>query len=233
LKIDGVTIANTSSNTVTDAITGVTLNLTKTNVGTPTQLTISNDTSNLSTKAAAFVKAYNDTRALVKTLTQYSSTSTSTSGVLNGDSTVSSALNQLRSALSTIPSGVDSSYQHLFDFGISSKSDGTLSLDTTVLQTATTANFSAVTTSLAAYGAAFDKLTTSMNASEGLITSHTTGLTATSQRITDRISQMNIQLTQVEARYRAQYTNLDTLMAKMQTTSTYLTQQLAALSKNS
>lgn len=50
LKIDGITIANTSSNTVTDAITGVTLSLTKTNVGTPTLLTISSDTSALKTK---------------------------------------------------------------------------------------------------------------------------------------------------------------------------------------
>ncbi|MEI7430142.1 MAG: flagellar filament capping protein FliD, partial [Betaproteobacteria bacterium] len=91
LKIDGITIANTSSNTVTDAIKGVTLNLTKTNTNTTTQLTISNDTSNLVAKATAFVKAYNDARTMLKDLSKYDPTGKA-SGVLNGDSTITGAL---------------------------------------------------------------------------------------------------------------------------------------------
>ena len=230
LKIDGITIANTSSNTVTDAITGVTLNLTKTNDDNPTLLTISNDTSGLKTKAADFVKAYNDARAMMKDLTKYDSTGKA-NGVLNGDSTITSALNQLRGALSNIPAGVHSSYEHLHQLGISSQSDGTLKLDSTVLQTAIDTNFSAVATSLAAYGSVFDTLTTGMNASEGLITSRTSGLSKTSTLIGSRIDDMNRLLTQVEARYRSQYTALDTLMGKLQTTSSYLSQQLASLNK--
>jgi flagellar hook-associated protein 2 len=226
LKIDGITIANTTSNTVTDAITGVTLNLTKTNIDTPTQLTISNDSSSLVTKATAFVKAYNDARTTMKDLSKYDSTGKS-SGVLNGDSTVTSALNQLRSAISTVPSGVSSDYQNLSALGISSQSDGTLKLDSTVLQTAIDKNFSSAATSLAAYGTVFNTLTTAMVSSEGLISSRTDGLTATSKLFTSRIEDMNRQLTLVEARYRKQYTALDTLMGKLQTTSSYLTQHFS------
>jgi flagellar hook-associated protein 2 len=229
LKIDGITIANTSSNTVIDAISGVTLNLTKTNDDAPTQLTISNDTANLKTKAEGFVKAYNDARTMLKDLSKYDSTGKA-SGILNGDSTISSALSQLRSALSTVPAGVDSTYQHLSDFGISTQSDGVLKLDSTVLQTAISSDFSALATSLAAYGTAFKTLTTSMNASEGLITARTDGLNSSSKLLTSRMEDMNRSLTQVEKRYRAQFTALDVLMAKFQTTSSYLSQQLAGLS---
>jgi flagellar hook-associated protein 2 len=226
LKIDGITIANTTSNTVTDAITGVTLNLTKTNDDAPTQLVISNDSSNLETKLQAFVDAYNSARSTIKTLSKYDSTGTST-GVLNGDSTVTSALNQLRGLLSTVPSDASSSYQFLSELGVKSSSDGTLSLDTDVLATAMTSDFASVAKTVAAYGTAFDTLTTDMNDSEdGLITVRIDGLNTTSNNLDDRIESTTRLLAMVQARYESQFTALETLLASMDTTSTYLTQQL-------
>ncbi len=229
LKIDGITIANTSSNTVTDAITGVTLTLLKTNDDNPTQLTVSNDTSNLKTLAQDFVTAYNEARTTMKDLIKYDSTGKST-GILNGDGTVTSTLNQLREALSTVPSGVNSNYQNLFQLGITSKSDGTLTLDEDVLQTAIDSNFSGVATSLAAYGSVFNTLATNMNDTDGLITARTDSLSASSKLLTSRIEDMEKQLTYVESRYRKQYSALDTLMASFQSTSSFLSQQLASLS---
>jgi len=41
----------------------------------------------------------------------------------------------------------------------------------------------------------------------------------------------NLRMEQVEARYRKQFTALDTLLSQMQSTSNYLTQQLANLPK--
>jgi flagellar hook-associated protein 2 len=226
LKIDGITIADTTSNTVTDAITGVTLNLTATNDNDPTQLVISNDPSNLETKLQAFVDAYNSARSTIKTLSKYDSTGTST-GVLNGDTTVTSALNQLRSLLSTVPSDASSSYQYLSELGVTSSSDGTLSLDTDVLATATTSDFASVAKTVAAYGTAFDTLTTDMNDSEdGLITVRIDGLNTTSNNLDDRIESTSRLLEMIQARYEAQFTSLETLLASMDTTSTYLTQQL-------
>jgi flagellar hook-associated protein 2 len=43
---------------------------------------------------------------------------------------------------------------------------------------------------------------------------------------------MNARLATIEAGYRAQFTALDVLMGQLQTTSAYLTQQLAAISNN-
>ena len=215
---------------MSNAITGITLNLTKANPGVPTTLTVANDSSGLQGKAEAFVKAYNEARSTLKSLSQYDPTGKST-GILNGDSTLSSALGQLRTALSTVPGGVDSSLQYLHSIGIQSQSDGSLKLDTSVLQTAMSKNFAGVANTLSAYGTAFDTLTTNMLGTDGLISSRTEGLSATSTRLTDRIDTMTRQLTLVEKRYRAQFTALDAMMAKFSTTSNYLSQQLSALSK--
>ena len=232
VKVDGITLANTSSNTVTDAVTGVTLTLTGTNKDNPTQLTISNDSSNLQSLLKTFVDAYNSARSTIKTLSKYDSSGTST-GVLNGDTTTSSALNQLRGLLSAVPSGAGSTYQYLSDLGISSSSDGTLSLDTTKLTKAMTADFSDVAKTVAAYGTAFNTLTTKMNGTDGLITSRIDGLTTTSSKLSDRIDSMERLLTITQTRYEAQFTSLEKILSSMQTTSTYLTQQLANLNKSS
>ncbi len=228
LKIDGITIANTTSNTVKDAIPGVTLTLTKTNVGEPTELLISDDPSNVETKLKAFVDAYNSARDTMKKLSAYNASGTS--GVLNGDSTVSSALNQLRGALSSVPAGVSDAFKNLSDFGVQTDSAGKLTLDSTKLQSALQTNFSAVTKSIAAYGASFETLTGKINGSDGVIESRLEGLNSTSNNLKDRAEAMNRMLTLVEARYRKQFVGLETLLGQMQTTSSYLTQQLSALS---
>lgn len=101
VKVDGITLANTTSNTVTNAVSGLTINLTGTNQNNPTTITVANSNSGLESKLQAFVTAYNSARSTLKTLSQYDSTGSS-SGVLNGDSTVTSAINQLRNLLSTV-----------------------------------------------------------------------------------------------------------------------------------
>ena len=232
LKIDGITIADTTSNTVTNAITGVTLTLTGTNDNDPTQLVISNDTSEVETKLQAFVDAYNSARSTMKTLSQYDSSGEDT-GILNGDSTVSSAENQLRSLLSTIPSGASSSYQYLSDLGIESSSDGTLTLDTDKLESVIKTDFASVAKTISAYGASYSALTTAMNDSEGLITVRIDGLNSTSDNLEDRIEEQERLLELIQARYETQFTNLETLLASLNTTSSYLETQLASLSSSS
>lgn len=232
LKIDGITIANTTSNTVTDAITGVTLTLSKTNDNSPTQLVVSNDTTAVETKVKAFIDAYNSARSTMKDLSQYDADGDDT-GVLNGDSTVSSALNQLRSLLSAVPSGASSAYQYLSDLGIESSSDGVLSIDSEALESAMETDFASVAKTISAYGAAFDTLTTEMNDSDGLITNRLTGLNSTSDDLDDRIAEQQRLIEVIQDRYESQFAALETLLASLQTTESYLTQQLASLNGSS
>ena len=67
-------------------------------------------------------------------------------------------------------------------------------------------------------------------ADKGSVSSAQTGLKALIKDITNREAEFSRRLVSTEARYRAQFTALDTLLGKMSSTSAYLTQQLASLS---
>lgn len=69
-----------------------------------------------------------------------------------------------------------------------------------------------------------------LNDEGGLLASRTDGLNARLKRLGTQEDRENLRLDQVEKRYRAQYTALDSMMASMKQTSSYLSQQLAALS---
>ena len=66
---------------------------------------------------------------------------------------------------------------------------------------------------------------------QGAITSRTTGLNNTVKDIAKQKDAFSARLVDIEARYRAQYTALDTSIASMNTTASFLTQQFAALAK--
>nr|WP_267877709.1 flagellar filament capping protein FliD [Duganella guangzhouensis] len=68
--------------------------------------------------------------------------------------------------------------------------------------------------------------------SSGTIAGRTKGLNASVADIAQQRADFSSRLTDIEARYRAQYTALDTTVASLNSTSTFLTQQLAAISAN-
>lgn len=70
-----------------------------------------------------------------------------------------------------------------------------------------------------------------LSAEGGALASRTEGLNSRKSRLDDQEDRINLRLEQVEKRYRAQFTALDAMLASMQQTSSYLSQQLAALAK--
>ena len=226
VKIQGVSIA-TKGNTITDAVDGVTLNLTK--VGS-TSLTVTRDNADLKSKLDTFVNAYNSLNASLKSLTAYNTT-TKTAAVLNGESSLRSLQGALRTTLSTPPSELSgATMKTLTDIGISFQSDGTLKIDSTKFDKAASTNFSATAAVIGAYGSAVKDTTTSILASNGVIASRTDGLNSTIKSIGNQIDAFETRLTAIEKTYRAKFTALDQSMASMTTTSSYLSQQLTMLS---
>lgn len=65
----------------------------------------------------------------------------------------------------------------------------------------------------------------------GALSSRTDGLNSRKLRLDDQEDRLNLRLEQVEKRYRAQFSALDAMLASMQQTSSYLSQQLAALAR--
>lgn len=132
--VDGLSIKK-SSNIVTGVIAGVTLNLLKTNVGTPTTLSVSRNTAAIKSAVDGFVKAYNDLNQTVRDLTAYDAT-TKKGAILQSDSAARGIIGQVRSTLSDSLSGVGGNYKLLSDIGVSFQKDGTLALDSSKLDKA-------------------------------------------------------------------------------------------------
>jgi len=76
-----------------------------------------------------------------------------------------------------------------------------------------------------------DQLASSLLSDNGTFTSHTDGLTKASKKIDDDKLRLNTRLATLQKNYQAQFTKLDTLMSSMNSTSSFLTQQLASLAK--
>ena len=156
LTISGVAVSK-PSNVITDAISGVTMTLNKTNVGSTLNLNLSNNTSNLTTSINNFVSAYNTLSSSLNSLTSYDLTS-HTGADLYGESTITALQRQVKNVvLSALPSG-SNAYTLLNNIGITFQKDGSLAVDSNKLNTAITNNYNAVANLFAANASASDAL---------------------------------------------------------------------------
>ena len=138
LSINGLTISS-ATNSVNEAIAGVTLNLSK--AGASTNLAVSNNTASVTTAIQGMVKAYNEANNVIKTMTGYNAT-TKTGGILQGDSTIQSIQAKLRATFASALGGTGgSALTNITQAGISFQKDGTLVLDNAKLQKALTEHF--------------------------------------------------------------------------------------------
>ncbi len=154
LTVNGLAITS-GSNTLTDAIQGVTLGLAK--VGT-TAVTIGRDPTAAQQAAQAFVKAYNDLNTMLHDLTHFDATGTS-SGALVGDSAARTIQSQLRNALSSALAGGNSNtLRVLSQVGMSFQRDGSLALDSGKLAQALASDPAGVARLFASGSAASDSL---------------------------------------------------------------------------
>lgn len=155
LKIDGIAVTQ-STNTVKNAIDGVTLNLAQTNVGQTLTLAISRDTKAVTSAVEAFVKAYNSAGGTLKNLTAFNGPGAQ-NGILLGDATARGIQVQMRNLLNT---SVDSggALTTLSQIGVSFGSDGTLSLDAAKLSSAIDTNFDGIAALFAKAGKTSDSL---------------------------------------------------------------------------
>ena len=155
--IDGISISK-ASNTISDAIDGVTLNLTKENTPAATTLTVARDTAGIQTAVQSFVKAYNDLNKTVTDLTKYDA-ATKKASTLTGEATVRTVQDQMRAAFNTPLSTAGGGLTALSDIGITFQKDGTLKLDATKLTTALNDSNKDVSTLFAAVAKPTDALT--------------------------------------------------------------------------
>lgn len=237
-KLNGVTFTR-SSNSVSDALTGVTLNLVTTTL-TPITLTVSNDPVSARPKIDALVKAYNDLYSLYKSQTA-SSIDAAKRGILNSDFGVSSMMRQLVSGLTlpmtNITGGALSGQTDLSAMGLKLLDNGNLAVDESLLSAAS----STLQTRLAAgirigySSASSSDLSTqigNMILSGGVIQDRIASEQSTQTGLNKRKTALQEKLVGVQARYTAQYASLDALLFKLQGTSDSLKSALDGLTNS-
>lgn len=231
LTIDGLAITR-GSNTIADAIEGVTLTLAKPTEG-ETAVTVSRDDETAKKAIDEFAKAWNELNTLIRTQTSYDA-ATKKAGTLNGDASVRSIQGQLRSVFSNPISGLSGATM-LSQAGISFKTDGSMSVNSAKLAEALAdpsmkiGELFAGNGTVDGFAKTLETRVKGMLDTDGLLSARTDGINRTIKSFDARIESLEARLVKVEARYSAQFTALDAAMSSMNTTSAYLTQQLATL----
>lgn len=230
--LNGIAVTS-HSNTVSEAIDGVTLELTGTTTS-PTTLKITEDLSkNIQSALESFVAAYNTAYSTMSSLGAYDP-STKVAGNLQGNSTLRFAMTQIRQTLfSTTTDDSSSAYQTLSNIGVSVSASGSLSLDSTKLKAAITADPSAVTSLVSNVGTQYDTLVSKLTGTDGSISIATNGWKKTVRDLEDQQERLSLRLETIEARYRARFAALDTLVSSLTSTGDFLANYISGLnSKN-
>lgn len=153
VEIDGVTITS-GSNSIADAIEGVTLDLLQADGETTVTLSVTRDTGAILSKITAFVNSYNSVASYISEQQSYDEESGKTGGVLFGDGTLSSVKTDLVSTLLQSVWGVNTGFSYLSFVGITIGDDGLLTTDMTKLGDYLKNNFSNIVSLFAVKGTA-------------------------------------------------------------------------------
>jgi flagellar hook-associated protein 2 len=230
--VDGVIVTSTS-NTLSGAITGVDITLKAENADDETtDLTVGYNKTAAKTTIDSFAKAYNAVIDAVKAVASYDAEKKS-GGPLFGDAGVRNLVYQLRRELTSNVTGLSGAFDMLGEIGVTAALDGKLSVDAADLDAAFATNFDAVGDLFAAkdVGVAvrLDKLLEPYLATDGVFDARSAGLKTSIADINDRREALNVRLTALQTRYTKQFNALDTLLAQLQGTSNFLSQQLSKL----
>ncbi|MCK6652140.1 flagellar filament capping protein FliD [Enterobacter roggenkampii] len=240
VNINGIEIIR-SSNTITDAPEGVTLNLIKTNKGSPETLSVVKDNQPMTDAIQAFVDAYNSLQTTISNQTKYtkvdqgSTSQNSSNGDLLGDGTLRNIQTRLRSMVSA--SQGSGSLATLSQLGITQDITGKLTVDSTKLNKALNEKSADVVAFLSGDGktTGFATQTSSllkdMLGTDGSVQNATAGINKTLKKLSDEYDRVNAQITATMARYKTQFTSLSQLVSKMDQTGSYLTQQFNAMNR--
>lgn len=230
LRIDGLDVQSTT-NTIANAVQGVTIDVFGADPGQRYSLLIDNDGATARETVSKFVESYNELVATFDRSTSFDA-ELAAAGPLLGDSTVRSIQNEIRRELSIATSDIDANFSTLTEVGIELQVDGTLQIQDERL-TETLANdftkFGQLFANSDGYAVRlFDKVEGFLSG-DGLIEARTNGLESQIELIGEQRESQNERLVALETRLLRQFNALDSLLGELGNTSNFLAQQLGNL----
>ncbi|HEY3829868.1 MAG TPA: flagellar filament capping protein FliD [Solirubrobacteraceae bacterium] len=253
-KLDGVA-ASSTTNTVTNAIAGVTLNL-KALTTTTGPVTIdvqapAPSTSAIVSQVQSFVSLYNSTVSAIekqlntKPPTTPQSAAEFKTGTLFGDFDLTSALNSMRETIYEPASELPAEMSSLADIGVStgppsgsatysqSSVEGQLQLNTAQLEAAVQANPAGVQEMLQHWATSFQQAVNVVAAPGAALETRIEGDTSQVSELASRINTMNEMLVVRQKTLQEQYAAMEAAISKSKAEGEYLSEQLAALNSSS
>ncbi|AOQ23421.1 hypothetical protein MTAT_10020 [Moorella thermoacetica] len=231
-------LVKSATNTITNAIPGVTLNLLKA-TGIEETLTIAQDTKVAVDALQAFVDQYNSVMDFI-------STKIGKDGDLQGDPTMARLQQTLWTTVTGSVNGASGKYRNLWDIGISTGAlvgsgsltfdrSGKLTLDTAKLTAALEADPASVQSLFSndlAGGVAqrLDSYIYSLiRSGDGILNAKEQSLQNIMDDIDDQIARMEDSLTMKEDQLRRQFTAMEQALAALQSQGNWLAGQIAGL----
>ena len=234
LNVNGMAITS-STNRITDAIPGSTLELFTTTTGAAS-LDFSRDTSTVKTKIKALVTAFNDANSMLTVVSDPKSTVAEYGASLVGNNIVSTVRSQMRSLITTDSTSPSGGLNALRDLGLSINRSGILELDAIKLDSAMLNKFDNVVTLLTsnqeklsatsalpagAAGEAVKKLTNLLDVS-GSITTQSTNLTQKITAYKKELTVLDTRMTALLTRYNKQFASMESIVGQSKTLQTGL-----------
>lgn len=241
LTING-TAYERQSNTITDALPGITLTLKGKTAGTDTVgVTVGTpgpDKDKVLAKVKAFVTAYNDvvtaSRSAIteQPIKNAANTADAQTGTLFGDSGLSTMLSQFRTTLSSAVAGLSGSVTSMSDIGVTTGAasatisqdslDGKLTIDETKLSAALDANPNGVRALLGGlsgttgFSQGFGSVLASYQGSGGLIQSRIKSATSDLTDLATKLTNFDARMDSKQALLQKQFTAMETAMQASQ-----------------
>ena len=234
VTVNGLTYTR-KSNTITDIVPGLTLNL-KAVSTTPATITMARDTADLKAKLMALVTAYNDFDNIIKETTNPKSTLETYGTTLVGDSTVRMVRSQMRSLIFSNSSTPGTTYKSMSQLGFSLDQTGVLSLDESKLDAALlngvddiakmfTGGYNKLSpfTNLPAgiAGDAVRKLTNFL-APTGVLLTKSENANTENTKHRERLTKLQLRMDALLARYQKQFAAMDSMVGSVNSQKTSL-----------
>ncbi|CAI0914758.1 Flagellar cap protein [Serratia liquefaciens] len=225
-----------STNSIADALQGVTIDLkTTTKKDEPQNLVISTDKTGTADKIKEWVDNYNSLLDTFNSLTKYTPVKTgeaqnAKNGALLGDNTLRGIQSSIKSALSAAQDNPD--LKGLGNLGISTNTKtGKLEIDSTKLNKAIDEKPTQVANFFAGNGTDTGMATEIHNEIQsyikagGIIENSTKSINTNLDRLNSQITTVTASIQSTIDRYKQQFVQLDTMMSKLSGTGDYLKQQ--------
>lgn len=238
LTIDGLQLER-SSNTIEDALEGVTLDLLAAQSssdltdGKTINLNVGVDKGSVKSSLQKFVSAYNALISTTSQLTAYvkvDGSDTPVTGPLFGDTSVRSLLSGLRSEM--VDSSSEGGIKALAELGITTGKDGKLSIDDAKLTSAIDNNFEQVGAYLAGDNGLMGRMSAFAGGylgDQGVLKQRNDALQTTKQGVDEQRKVLAKRVESLQTRLYAQYNAMDSLVGQLKRTSDSLGGMLANL----